>query len=201
VLPIAIMISHLFSTELAIAQTIQAKPKAAGSFAPDMQQLEALEASLQTIKKWFDTHLLLPSCAYPSLTFIHWCKMVHCFASLTHLAFEVENPSWDRRAVMDRIDILGILDKITQRLDEVSDIRKRESVGSMEEDMFTRFARLLRKMKRLWLAETINSDQRMPTGMCAPPNAYVDQADNPWSAALDSSEAWMVQFFEMDFDP
>ncbi|KAK4449642.1 hypothetical protein QBC34DRAFT_448702 [Podospora aff. communis PSN243] len=199
--------AHLLFLELAIAESIDVKPGGQTSYAPDLQRFEALEASLQVIKKWFDNHFSMPSYMYTGVTFMYWCNMGKCITSLTQLAFEVEDPAWDRRAVKERVDIFGILDRLTQGFDDVSHMKRQQSAESIEEDMFTRCARLVRVMKRNWLADTINTDRSLPTGMAvAPQVTLAGQEDDPLSMPIfqmdnTRTQNWMTDFFEMNWDP
>jgi len=201
----AIIISHLLFLELSITESVDIKPKGTVSFAPDLQRFENLEASLQAVKKWFENHSSMSSYMYTGLTFMYWCNLGKCLFSLTHLAFEVDDPAWDRRAVKERVDIFGILDQVIQGFDNVSNIRQQEGFCGAEEDIYTRCSKLVRVMKRNWLADTIKMDHRLPTGMAiAPQDTLGGQTDDPLSMPvlqLGSSDDWMSEFFEMNWEP
>ncbi|KAK0616755.1 hypothetical protein B0T14DRAFT_568333 [Immersiella caudata] len=199
--------AHILFLELAIVESIDIKPGGQASHAPDLQHFETLEASLQLVKKWFDNHFSMPSYMYTGVTFMYWCNMGKCVTSLVQLAFEVEDPAWDRQAVKERVDIFGILDGVIRGFDDVSGMKRQQSTESVEEDMFTRCARLVRVMRRNWLADTINTDHRLPTGMAvAPQVTLVGQEDDPLSMPIfqmdnEKSQTWMAEFFEMNWDP
>ncbi|KAK1754221.1 hypothetical protein QBC47DRAFT_346879 [Echria macrotheca] len=201
----------LYTAELMIVESAMQKPTndtTTSSYVPDLQRFEAFEATLQVTKKWFDNHLAIPSCMHVGLTFMHWCTMGHCIWSLTHLSFEIEDPTWDRRAVKERVDIFGIADRVIQAFDDVAGMKRQESGPSMAEDVFTKCAKLVRLIKHNWVADTMAMDQRLPTqqGMTVAPADIVGGAQTPGPLSmplfqLQDTAAWMADFFEMEWDP
>jgi len=146
------------------------KPKNnAASLVPDLQRYENLQASLEAVQKWFDNHLAIPSYMHTGLTFMHLCTLGHGFTAISMLAFEIQDPTWDCRVVKERVDIFGLIDRVIQAFDEVSVVKRRESGPSMEEDTFTKFAKLARLIKQNWLVDTMAMDQSLPQGMTVVP--------------------------------
>ncbi|KAK0644202.1 hypothetical protein B0T16DRAFT_417319 [Cercophora newfieldiana] len=201
-----IIISNFLSLELSIVESMDMKPGGQSSYAPNLQRFESLEASLQITKKWFDNHAMMPTSMYTGVIFTYWCYMGKCIGSLVQLAFEVDDPAWDRRAVKERVDIFNIMDQVIQAFDDVSQIKRQQNAGSVEEDMFTKCARLIRTMKRTWITDTIKMDGSLPSSMAVQPQVTLaGQADDPLSMPLyqmdkSNSDRWMAEFFEMNWE-
>lgn len=72
--------------------------------------------------------------------------MAHCSKSLYRLTV-LDDPAWDRRAVREQIDILALCDRLIRSYEEAAEKRRVVGGTSVEEDQFTRGARVLRSMK------------------------------------------------------
>lgn len=191
--------AHILFLELSIIQSVDLRPIGKVSFAPDLQRFENLEACLQLIKRWFGNHFTIPANMLMGVTFMHWCNMGDCLMSLGGLVFDVEDPAWDRRAAKERVDLFGILDRIIQGFDVVSDLKRRQSREGVEQDMFTRVSRMVRGTKSDWLALTINTDQTLPAGTVVSPQDTLAHAEDPILYHVDQwDNDWKDLFFEMN---
>jgi len=98
--------------------------------------------------------------------------------------------------------VFDILDRVIQGYEAASAMKQQESAGDSGEDMFTKCARLARKMKENWLAR---SEANAEPPAVAPGGTFGAPTDGdtfgPPAVLLDDSEAWMSSFFEMNWEP
>ncbi|KAK0671921.1 hypothetical protein QBC41DRAFT_353834 [Cercophora samala] len=200
------ILSHISYTELAIHEAAVAKPRIPPiTTVPDLQRYAAMEACLNAIKDWFDRHFSIPSYVYIGMTFSYWCHMAHCLLSLYRLSV-LDDPSWDRRAVRNKLDLLRICDQLKLGFEEVSAKRRLDSGPTIEEDGFTKFNMMLRTMKSGWSAElaaidgvdssgghSTSAEQYLDGGSANELNLPLFHAEDP--------EAWMAGLFDMNWDP
>ncbi|KAK5662324.1 hypothetical protein OQA88_8230 [Cercophora sp. LCS_1] len=199
---------HLYYTELAILQSSQAKRKTPSAFAPDLHRYEGFEASLVTVKRWFEVHFSFPIYMHVGLPFIHWCNLGHCLVTLTSLAFEIDDPAWDRRAVKERLDIFNIIDTVIRSFDEAAESQQRESGPCMSETVYAKCARLLRKTKMGWLSGAVAAGHGLSQGMSVVPgDTYGGLGHGTLDSVLSqfpvdqTDDNWMGEFFELSWEP
>ena len=121
--------------------------------------------------------------------------------SMAQLSLEIDDPAWDSRAARERIDMFAIVDGVIRGFDEVSSMKKQEAPGGCrEEDMFTKCAGLVRMLKANWITQIAAQDGSL--GVAVPPEDVLRQNDEDGLGfRIEGTEAWMSQFFEMNWEP
>lgn len=81
--------------------------------------------------------------------------MAHSLMLLYRL-YVLEDPAWDRAAVRARLDLFALCDRLAAILDDTA--ARRMSGQYAEEDMFVKFAKMIRSMRNGWLSEVQAAD-------------------------------------------
>ncbi|KAI2464462.1 putative C6 transcription factor [Annulohypoxylon bovei var. microspora] len=103
------------------------------------QRVECLWRSLNAIKAWLDIFFALPPSAFKGLSFPLWAQLARCIVILYRLS-TLENPAWDRKVIRDTVDLIQVLERIAERLEQAG----REHGGQSNDDIFIQVARLMR---------------------------------------------------------
>ncbi|KAL2147549.1 hypothetical protein VTI28DRAFT_8804 [Corynascus sepedonium] len=197
------ILSHIFYADLAIHEVATNKPKASpGGIVSEMQRFEAMEACMSATQGWFDRHFSIPSYVYIGMTFQYWCNMAHCALWLAKLSI-LDEPGWDRRAVRSRIDVVAVLDRLAARFDEVAAQRWLDSGPTLEEEPFTKFARLVRTMKANWASDLAAAEGNSGPSATTIAEPFLD--NNAEGMAMpffpsDESETWIAGLFDINWD-
>ncbi|KAK3332291.1 hypothetical protein B0T19DRAFT_482593 [Cercophora scortea] len=205
--------SQMYYTELCIIQGSLMNLKAPSPFNPDFQRYELFEACLTAITAWFDMHFSIADEFYIGMAFNHWCHMAHCVMMLYRLTL-LDDPSWDRHKVKERLDIISVCDELARRF---------RSCCRTEGDQFFRGIKIIRSMKKGFMAEwaaaeskagVVNtqagpqSAERDESSSSAPASgAVVDEvpsADGPLAVpffSINDSETWLADLLNMNWEP
>lgn len=125
---VEVLIAHLHYIELTINEAVHTAnsdgpllpaPTAGGSIRPGFERIECLWASVNAIKSYLDSFFTLSPSAYTGISFLFWAQLVRCFVVLYRLS-TYEDPSWDREAVRNTVDLLLALDRMTENLELAS---------------------------------------------------------------------------------
>jgi hypothetical protein len=200
------ILSHIYYTELAIHETAIVEPKS--TFNPimsNMHRYEAMEACLDAVRSWFDRHFSIPSYVYIGMTFGYWWNLAHCLLTLYRLSV-LDEPSWNRRAVRDRIDLLATLDQVRAGFDEIAAQRRLDTSPTVNDDPFSNFSKMVRSMKTNWALELAATEGN--TGSSAPTaaEAFIDNSAEGLSVPFfqpEDGETWMAGLsglFDMNWD-
>ncbi|KXX73648.1 Transcriptional regulator WAR1 [Madurella mycetomatis] len=194
-----IVLSHISYTELVIHEAGLAKPKSpASGTIPDLQRYEAMEGCLSAVRDWFDRHFSIPSYVYVGLTFGYWCHMAHCMLALYRISV-LDDPAWDRRAVRNKIDLLGVCDRLKTGFEQVAAQRLLDGGLTVEEDGFSKFNRMLRTIKSSWAAELAAIDGSAAQSSNPPVEPFLDGLNVPLFQP-DDSEAWIAGLFDINWE-
>lgn len=99
------------------------------------ERLDSLWRSVNAIKSWFEAFFSLSSPACRSLSFLFWAQLARCLVTLIRLSV-LEDPSWDRFAVRNTVDLGFVLDSMAQKLSCT------EGDLQVEDDLFAQFPRM-----------------------------------------------------------
>lgn len=105
------------------------------STAVSFERLDSLWRSVNAIKSWFDIFFSLSSVTCRSLPFPFWAQLARCLVTLIRLSV-LEDPSWDRVAVRNTVDLRQVLDSMAQKLSCT------EADFQVEDDLFAQFPRM-----------------------------------------------------------
>ncbi|KAH6842671.1 hypothetical protein B0I37DRAFT_314639 [Chaetomium sp. MPI-CAGE-AT-0009] len=201
------ILSHIYYTELAIHEIAIAEPK--WTFNPtvsSMQRYEAMEACLDAVRGWLDRHFSIPSYVYIGMTFSYWWNLAHCLLVLYKLSI-LDEPTWNRRAVRDRIDLLTALDQLGAGFDEIAARRQFDTGPTVDDDPFSRFAKMVRSMKTNWAPELATTEGNTGSSAATTAEALIDNSAEglnvPFSFQPGDSETWLAGFsglFDMNWD-
>jgi hypothetical protein len=125
------------------------------SAAASFERLDGLWRTVNAIKSWFDVFFSLSSPACRSLSFLFWAQLARCLVTLIRLSV-LKDPSWDRVAVRNMVDLRLVLDGMAQKLSCT------EADLQVEDDLFAQFPRMtciLRAMIGPEMAPEEHTDQ------------------------------------------
>jgi hypothetical protein len=195
----------MYYTELVILEfaLFKAKQTSTLAFNPDFQRYELVERTLKSIKGWFDMHLSIPTYAIVGMHFAYWCHLGHSIASLYRLTI-FHDPAWDRRAIVEKIEPMAVMDQIIRGLDEVAAKRKSPFSTSQEDDVFTKCSKMIRNIKTGWSAELskLAEGQNMSKPPNPPAGHFTDGMMDDPSLGLptlpyDEPEKWLADLFNV----
>jgi hypothetical protein len=129
--------------------------------------------------------------------------MAHCLILLHHL-YVLDDPSWDRAAARERVDLFALGDRLISILAEIG-------ASSLDDNMFTRFSRMIRSMCSAWWAELQSDDRnRSSQGPWPAPHtdadpgtrgrlAHGEMTPTPAAHLLEMmpDDAWLNELFNM----
>lgn len=116
---------------------------------PNFERVTCLWQSLEAIRSWIERFFVLA--ANPSacigFSFVFWAQLTRCLVVLYRLS-TISDPSWDRRAVRDVVDILPILEKTSTIMEQIS-----TEIGESSSDgLFAQIAKGVKSF-RAWAGE------------------------------------------------
>ncbi|KAL2175080.1 uncharacterized protein P884DRAFT_207299 [Thermothelomyces heterothallicus CBS 202.75] len=197
------ILCHIFYAELAIHDVAMNKPKAGLSgITSEMQRYEAIEGCISAIQGWFDRHFSIPSYVYIGMTFTYWWSMAHCLLTLSKIS-TLNEPGWNREAVRNRIDLLAVLDQLGIRFDEVSAQLQLETGPTVEEDPFSKFAKLVRTMKTNWAPEVAPAQRNPGPSATTMTDAFLNNSAEGIGMSFfqpSESETWIAGLFDVNWD-
>lgn len=129
---------------------------------PNYQRQQLLETHLTTLSRIFDQFFAIPQGQYPGITFTRGCNMAHVLV-LLHRLYVLDDPSWNRAVVRERVDLFALGDNLAKILAETGGSRK-DAPSAPDDNMFIRFSRMIRSMCSAWWAELQFSERRQQSG-------------------------------------
>ncbi|PWY79146.1 hypothetical protein BO70DRAFT_407555 [Aspergillus heteromorphus CBS 117.55] len=175
-----IILTQLHYVDLSIHETaftansdpvLQVSPRPGGpSTAPGWERLGCLWHSVEAIRAWFEVFYRISPAEYLGFTIMMWSQLNRSIVTLYRLSTRVD-PAWDRGAVSKTIDVLEVIDRVGDRLEQVS----RTVDNPVADDIWLQIGRLGRAV-RAWV--------RMQMGREEP-------ASWPTETTLGSSDSFM----------
>jgi hypothetical protein len=113
----------------------------------DLQRLEGLDSILTAIERWIEVFFDVPLAEWIGITYAILAQFSHC-AILLFKLMSLDEPYWDRAVVMDRANLLDILERLAQRLDSIPPLLGLVDSDDPEETgIFFKSSRLIRALK------------------------------------------------------
>lgn len=134
-----------------MAKTQLLPAKAASSSQPSSsstERIECLYACVAAVKDWFAVFLPISPRVYAHLPLAVFSQMSHCVAAVFRLA-NIEDPAWDRAAVADTINMVGIVSSMGEKMEEAAELC-REAGDDAHAEMFIMSLAAIRKSTHLW---------------------------------------------------
>jgi hypothetical protein len=162
---------------------------------PGFERLECLWRSVETVKSWLDIVYRIPPAKCVGLPFHFWSQMIRTITILKHLS-TLQDPAWDCQAVLNKVDVMSVMDWMAKKLDLVSE----EAGLQPDNDIFKLLSKLL-SGSRAWAAAKWNMPAQMQAEDVAPPQTdlgatgvYVNVQDldqMAWMYSMDlENEKW-----------
>jgi len=118
----------------------------------DLQRLEGLDSILRAIERWIEVFFDVPLVDWIGTTYAILAQFSHCAILLFKLT-SLDEPYWDRAVVMDRANLLDILERLAQRLDSIPPLLGLVDSNDPEETgIFFKSSRLIRVLKATFSA-------------------------------------------------
>ncbi|KAL4745584.1 hypothetical protein BDW72DRAFT_52736 [Aspergillus terricola var. indicus] len=181
-----IVMMHFHYAELSIYETIHAaSPESnppprpslhAGPFTAGVDRLECHWRSVDAIKSWLDVFFSLSPAAYVGFSFPFWAQMVRCITVLYRLSIYAD-PLWDRSAVRQGVDLLHVLDRIADVMQQIG----AEAGEQSPHDLFSQISRIAARF-HAWATARLEPDP-LPQPLSA-------SGPSP-AAPLDTTVAWL----------
>ncbi|KAM7186796.1 hypothetical protein V8F20_011229 [Naviculisporaceae sp. PSN 640] len=140
------IICYIHHTDLVIQETALTHLKPPPPSTPDYERYEILQSCLASVTAWFETYCRMPPESYLAVPVTFWSQLSLCSNTLYRLTL-LDDPAWDRQAVRERLDFLTLCDRLVDRYEKATERRRVKLDVSVEEDQFTRAARVLRQMR------------------------------------------------------
>jgi hypothetical protein len=152
----------------------------------DFQRLEILYACLESVGNFFESFLEISPASYWNFSIVHFCQIGYAISMLQRLSLFAD-PTWDLHYVVEKVNLLRIVDQICIRMDDAVKYGGAELPNASESiSSFQRTAAKLRKLRVMFEAQ-IASAQSAP-----------DQLGNLDAGDITNSEN-MVGFWEQDW--
>lgn len=113
---------------------------------------KSLTAGLHAVKSWFDFFFTIPLTSYVGFTFGVYFQLLACLTTL-HRLTHLNVADCDNGAVRETADLLPILDRVINNLEQVSVAAGLDNSGISDGDLFTRAAQICRSLRSGWEAE------------------------------------------------
>ena len=149
VLSTGIVMAHALYVEISIYEAIHpvnsdgtstAQPGATTT--AGYERLECHWRSLEAIKAWFELLFSMPPPTLVGFSFPFWAQGMRCLVTLHRLS-TCRDPSWDRQAVRDRVDLAVVLDQVAGFIG-----RARAEIGETTNDtILAQMARVVRNFR------------------------------------------------------
>ncbi len=181
-----VVLVHLYSTELTVNEIALSQVPIITNDS-DFKQLKRLYGCVESIKSWFDIFFAIPPSEYIWFPFSIFSQFVHCLFTLYRLS-TLDDPAWDRDGVGETANLLLILDRLINNLEQAANMAGLDNHDSTEGDVLSRTAKKFRSIRSEWEAK-LGSDNLMVPTLPTPQSASetllpeefpVDFADNDW---------------------
>ncbi|KAM0420403.1 hypothetical protein ACHAPT_011823 [Fusarium lateritium] len=117
---------------------------------PNFERMECLWRSVNAIKSWLDIFLTLAPATWRGISFLYWGQLARCLVTLIRLS-TLDDPSWDRQAVHNVVDLRVVLDRAADKIDQAGGYQPVDELIAQ----FPRSARIL----RAWLSAKMTPDE------------------------------------------
>lgn len=147
--------AHTANSRAPVFPTSTTGVMGSSSAAAGFERLDCHWRSVHAIKSWFDVFFSLSSLASRRLSFLFWAQLARCLVTLIRLSV-LEDPSWDRVAARNMVDLRLVLDGMAQKLSCT------DGDLQVEDDLFAQFPRMaciLRAMFGRKMAPEEHTDQ------------------------------------------
>lgn len=178
-----VILLHLYSTELDVALS----PSIFHGAQLALHQRKSLYAGLESIKSWFDIFFTITPAAYIGFPFSIFSQLVRSLTTLYRLT-TLSDPTWDDNGVWETADLLLILDRVINNMEQVAVLAGLDNRKAPERDIFSRAAQMFRSLRPGWEAN-LGPHNRLPS--------TVPTAQNVSDVSL--LDALGVEFFDNDW--
>jgi len=186
-----VLLLHTYGAEVIIKEgilTSQRSKEQQSSTLSNLQRLEGLNSIVIALERWFDAYFDIPMIDWIGVPFCVHFQFGHSIMLLFKLNI-LDEPGWDPEELRKRIDLLEVLERGAQRLDDISKVRgvTTEEGDSPEEpkSILRRAPKLLRRLAGLLKAEL----ERCMEAKAQTPSQVDTQSSGYGSASSASSTA------------
>jgi hypothetical protein len=153
---------HYYNTEIHFFEAGLYKPPAPVNYENyTFQRLDALYGCLLATKSLFDTILSFPLELYFQLPIVSYASMAHALVIFFKLSL-IEVDGWDLSYVRQTIDFPAVLDQIASKLEEAKKMIKIEPLAAVHNDVFSRYATKLKRIKMRWDSKIAPDSEDVP---------------------------------------
>ncbi|UDD59335.1 hypothetical protein AFCA_006757 [Aspergillus flavus] len=179
---------YFSNAELAIHEVFIKAPIPTNS--PDPQSLKSLHTCLLAAKSWLDVWLCVPPEHYMGVSFTIFFQFCRALVDLFMLS-TLDDPTWDRKAVQDCVNLFHYLDLLQTKFKRSSDQPGQDG----EATIFSKGVSMILAIKERWGPSLMEARPYLPTTEMANPTVH-DTLDNPGDLNLDGmDDAWMMELF------
>jgi hypothetical protein len=109
----------IYGMEIIVKEALLKRPKIRDQTGlSDLQRLEGLNSILGAIERWIEVFFDVPLIDWIGTTYAILAQFSHCTILLFKLT-SLDEAYWDRANVMNRANLLEILERLAQRLDSI----------------------------------------------------------------------------------
>ncbi|KAL9623477.1 MAG: hypothetical protein Q9160_002157 [Pyrenula sp. 1 TL-2023] len=156
-----------------------------------LQQRQALNASLQSIKAWFNVFFTILPAAYIGFPFTIISQLARCIMILYRWTTLDDLTGDESRSLEDAAPLL-ILDRVIKNLDQVADLAELDNTDSPEGDIFYRLAQMLRSFRPGWESRLPRDDVLLSNNQISP---NLNESILPGSIELEFLDNdWLMDF-------
>ena len=148
------------------------------------RRLDVLYSCLLSTKSFFDTLFTIPGSQFLILPFFDVAPMLHALSVLLKLSL-AEIDSWDTAEVRRIVDFSAVLQKVTERFDEVRSTDPQTAHSLQDTSPFSRYVRVLLRVKEWFDAKIVGK-----SGQAGQPGP--DLSSNTEQAAAGQTEELMT---------
>ncbi|CRG90357.1 hypothetical protein PISL3812_07401 [Talaromyces islandicus] len=113
-------------------------PGIESAFLPGYERIGSLWRSVESVKTWLDVFYRIPVAKCMGLPFHFWSQLIRCTTILKYLS-TLEDPAWDCHAVRQKVDIMAVLEWMSNKLNLISE----EAGLQSNDDLFKLLSKLL----------------------------------------------------------
>ncbi len=154
------ILGPLYAAELILNESSLSVPPAGALDLADLDRANNLERCLASIAAFWDFLDRIPSEDFVGFTFSFYSYLAHNLLSLYGLSV-MDDPACDRNAVRSRLDVLSVLDRFCEKLQEVS-----RTGGLADEALvtnsFAHEASIKASVRAKWSAELTGDESALP---------------------------------------
>ncbi|KAL2824431.1 hypothetical protein BDW59DRAFT_147644 [Aspergillus cavernicola] len=158
-----VILAHLYYVKLSIHTTafLPQGPPPSPTSTPDStgaptetstwDQIDCMQATLQSIRAWVDVFYRIPPDDFPHITMITWAQLGRSLTALFRLATHYDL-AWDREAVWRTINLFEVVQRTSESLNEAALTK-----GEGSDDFWWHVGRLGRTI-HAWLGPQMNKE-------------------------------------------